>query len=114
MSDYAGMNKGPYPYLRFTLLYIQYPTPTIIAKTIIPIMIGAKIFMRKTIIAIIIINAIIPTIIEPSEPTIPILDPYYLVTLSIISRLDLVQVNFYYEKECNQVSDTIQGRILSL
>jgi hypothetical protein len=43
--------------------YIQIPTTTIIAKTISMMIIGARISIRKTMIEIITISAIIPTII---------------------------------------------------
>jgi hypothetical protein len=41
------------------------------AKIIRPTMIGASNFIRNTIIAIITINTITPTIIEPIVPTVP-------------------------------------------
>ena len=50
-----------------TCLYIQYATPMIIRIMIMPTMIGARTFTKKTSIAIMIIAAIIATIIEPAE-----------------------------------------------
>ena len=58
-------------YRVFILPYIQNPTPTMIAKTMRPIIIGATKLIRKIMIAIITINAIIPTIIPPSVPAKP-------------------------------------------
>jgi hypothetical protein len=48
--------------------YIHNPTPTIIAKMMSPIIMGASSFIKKTTIAIITIKAIIPTIIVPIVP----------------------------------------------
>ena len=45
--------------------YIHNPTTTIIATTISMMIMGARISIRKTMIAIITIRAIIPTIIVP-------------------------------------------------
>lgn len=50
-----------------TCLYIQYATPMIIRIIIMPTMIGARTFTKKTSIAIMIIAATIATIIEPAE-----------------------------------------------
>jgi hypothetical protein len=58
-------------YLALILPYIHNPTPTIIAKMIIPTIKDATTFMRNTAIAIITINAIIPTIINPIVPAKP-------------------------------------------
>ena len=58
----------PYPLI---LLYIHNPIPTIIAKIIMPTIKDATNFMRNTAIAIITINAIIPTIIYPIVPAKP-------------------------------------------
>jgi len=58
-------------YLALILPYIHNPTPTIIAKMIIPTIKDATTFMRNTTIAIITINAIIPTIIDPIVPAKP-------------------------------------------
>lgn len=58
-------------YLALILPYIHNPTPTIIAKMIIPTIKDANTFMRNTAIAIITINAIIPTIINPIVPAKP-------------------------------------------
>ena len=58
-------------YRVFILPYIQKPTPTMIAKTMRPIIIGANNLIRKIMIAIITINAIIPTIIPPIVPDKP-------------------------------------------
>lgn len=52
-------------------MYIHHPTPTIIAKMIIPIKRGASSSMRNTIMAIITIRAIIPIIIAAIVPPIP-------------------------------------------
>ena len=46
--------------------YIQYATPIIIRTMMMPTIIGARTFTKKTNIAIIIIAAIIATIIEPA------------------------------------------------
>ncbi len=46
--------------------YIQYATPMIIRTMMMPTIIGARTFTKKTNIAIIIITAIIATIIEPA------------------------------------------------
>ena len=46
--------------------YIQYATPMIIRTMMMPTIIGARTFTKKTNIAIIIIAAIIATIIEPA------------------------------------------------
>lgn len=58
-------------YRPLILPYIHNPTPTIIAKMIIPTIKDATTFMRNTAIAIIIINAIIPIIIYPIVPAKP-------------------------------------------
>lgn len=50
-----------------TCLYIQYATPMIMRIIIMPTMIGARTFTKKTSIAIMIIAAIIATMIEPAE-----------------------------------------------
>jgi hypothetical protein len=60
-----------YAYLALILPYIHNPTPTIIAKMIIPTIKDATSFIRNTAIAIITINAIIPTIIYPIVPAKP-------------------------------------------
>ena len=53
------------PYaLAFACLYIQYATPMIIRTMMMPTIIGARTFTKKTNIAIIIIAAIIATITE--------------------------------------------------
>jgi hypothetical protein len=52
--------------LVFACWYIQYATPMIIRTMIMPTIIGARTFTKKTNIAIIIIAAIIATIIEPA------------------------------------------------
>lgn len=53
------------PYvLALACLYIQYATPMIIRTMMMPTIIGARTFTKKTNIAIIIIAAIIATIIE--------------------------------------------------
>lgn len=53
------------PYvLALACLYIQYATPMIIRTIMMPTIIGARTFTKKTNIAIIIIAAIIATIIE--------------------------------------------------
>lgn len=49
-----------------TCWYIQYATPIMIRTIIIPTMIGASTFTKKTSIAIMTIAAIIVTIIEPA------------------------------------------------
>ena len=46
--------------------YIQYATPMIIRTMMMPTIIGARTFTKKTNIATIIITAIIATIIEPA------------------------------------------------
>jgi hypothetical protein len=58
-------------YLALILPYIHNPTPTIIAKMIIPTIKDETTFIRNTAIAIITINAIIPTIIDPTVPAKP-------------------------------------------
>ncbi len=50
--------------LDFACWYIQYATPMIIRTMMMPTIIGARTFTKKTNIAIIIIAAIIVTIIE--------------------------------------------------
>ena len=50
--------------LALACLYIQYATPMIIRTMMMPTIIGARTFTKKTNIAIIIIAAIIATIIE--------------------------------------------------
>lgn len=58
-------------YRHSILPYIHNPRPTIIAKMIIPTIKDATTFMRNTTIAIITINAITPTIIDPIVPAKP-------------------------------------------
>ncbi len=58
-------------YVVFILRYIQNPTPTIIAKIIRPIMMGASTCIRNIMIATMTISAIIPTIIDPTLPAEP-------------------------------------------
>lgn len=58
-------------YVFFKVRYIQYPTPTIIAKIIRPIIMGARICIRNIMIATMTISAIIPTIIDPTLPAEP-------------------------------------------
>lgn len=58
-------------YLALILPYIHNPTPTIIAKMIIPTIKDATTFMRNAAIAIITINASIPIIIYPIVPAKP-------------------------------------------
>ena len=50
--------------LALACLYIQYATPMMIRIMMMPTIIGARTFTKKTNIAIIIIAAIIATIIE--------------------------------------------------
>ena len=58
-------------YVDFILRYIQYPLPTIIAKIIRPIMMGASTCTRNIMIATMTISAIIPTITDPTLPAKP-------------------------------------------
>jgi hypothetical protein len=58
-------------YVDFILRYIQYPAPTIIAKIIRPIMMGANTCTRNIMIATMTISAIIPTITDPILPAEP-------------------------------------------
>jgi hypothetical protein len=58
-------------YVFFIVRYIQYPTPTIIAKIIRPIMMGASTCIRNIMIATMTISAIIPSIIDPTLPAEP-------------------------------------------
>ena len=58
-------------YVDFILRYIQYPVPTIIAKIIRPIMMGASTCTRNIMIATMTISAIIPTITDPTLPAKP-------------------------------------------
>jgi hypothetical protein len=55
----------------FNLPYIHIPTPTTNTNIINPAIIGAITFIRKTIIATIIIRTMMPTIIVAAADAIP-------------------------------------------
>ena len=69
--------------------YIQYATPMIMRTMIIPTMIGARTFTKKTSIAIMTIAAIIVTIIEPALLAIIvcILQNIYRCLLNIVALI---------------------------
>jgi hypothetical protein len=66
-------------YLALILPYIHNPTPTIIAKMMIPTIKDATTFIRNIAIAIITINAITPTIIDPIVPAKPKQMPLWII-----------------------------------
>ncbi len=71
-------------YLDFILRYIQNPAPTMIAKIIRPIKMGANTCTRNIMIATMTISAIIPTITDPTLPAKPKnYQPRYSVQYSI-------------------------------